>query len=238
MIYTLIAAFLLLWGLFIFKVVTDKRLEGFFYKGFSSFLFVSIAVYGAYHFLIQPNVASFNMVMLTKYFTLILFIILGLVAGLIGDLFLEVQYFYDKKKYYTIHQGMIIFLIGHVLYIIGLISFVKFNIAALVIGLVMTIVVYVGGKIMKLQMGKLAPMTYLYTFVIFTMVGFAIIQASELSFNLYSIYFMVGAILFGLSDLLLAPIYFKDEKSKFFVVSNLATYYLGQLLIALSIFFL
>ena len=46
------------------------------------------------------------------------------------------------------------------------------------------------------------------------------------------------AILFGISDLLLAPIYFKDEKSKFFVVSNLATYYLGQFLIALSIFFL
>ncbi len=238
MIYALIAAFLLLWGLFIFKVVTDKRLEGFFYKGFSSFLFVAIAVYGAYHFLNEPNVGSFNMLMLNNYFTLILFIILGLVAGLIGDLFLEVQYFYDKKKNYTIHQGMIIFLIGHVLYIVGLISFVKFNIAALVIGLVMTIVVYVGGLVMKLQMGKLAPMTYLYTFVIFTMVGFATLQAGVMFFNPYSIYFMVGAILFGISDLLLAPIYFKDEKSKFFVVSNLATYYLGQLLIALSIFFL
>jgi hypothetical protein len=49
--------------------------------------------------------------------------------------------------------------------------------------------------------------------------------------------FMIGAILFGVSDLLLAPIYFKAEKSKLFVVGNLSTYYLGQLFIALSIMF-
>lgn len=238
MIYGLIAAFLLLWGLFIYKVVTDKRLEGFFYKGFSSFLFIAVAVYSSYEYFSLTDGMLFSLLTHTKYVTLILCIILGLVAGLIGDLFLEVQYFHDKQKNYTIHQGMIIFLIGHVLYIIGLVSFIKFNLIALVIGLVMTVVVYAGGKVMKLQMGKLATMTYIYTFVIFTMVGFAIIQASELSFNLYSISFMVGAILFGISDLVLAPIYFKDEKSKFFVVLNLSTYYLGQLLIALSIFFL
>jgi hypothetical protein len=91
---------------------------------------------------------------------------------------------------------------------------------------------------MKINFGNLWFMTYLYTFIIFTMVGMSINQAIELNLNGFSITFMIGAILFGVSDLLLAPIYFKNETSKLFVIGNLATYYLGQGLIAISIMFL
>jgi uncharacterized membrane protein YhhN len=238
MLFVLIGLFLVSWFVFIYHVVKQKRLEGFFYKGFASFLFTAVAIYGAFHFMTTPASGVSMAIFEFKYARLILLIILGLVAGLIGDLFLEVQYFYDQKKIFTINNGMIIFLIGHLLYIVGIINYTKFNIIALGIGLVMTIVVYLGGKLMDLKMGKLEIMTYIYSFVIFTMVGFSILQAIDLSFNLYSLSFMIGAILFGISDLLLAPIYFKNEKSNMFVISNLATYYLGQLLIALSIFFL
>jgi uncharacterized membrane protein YhhN len=238
MIYFLIGLFVVLWFLFIYHVVKNKRLEGFFYKGFTSFLFIAIALYGAFHFMTTPASGISMAIFEFKYARLILFIILGLVSGLIGDLFLEVQYFFNEKRIFTIKNGMIIFLIGHLLYIVGIINYTKFSIIALGIGLLMTIVVYIGGKLMDLKMGKLEIMTYIYTFVIFTMLGFSILQAIDLSFNLYSLSFMIGAVFFGISDLLLAPIYFKNEKSNLFVVSNLATYYLGQLLIALSIFFL
>jgi uncharacterized membrane protein YhhN len=238
MLFVLIGLFLVSWFAFIYHVVKQKRLEGFFYKGFASFLFTAVAIYGAFHFMTTPASGVSMAIFEFKYARLILLIILGLVAGLIGDLFLEVQYFYDQKKIFTINNGMIIFLIGHLLYIVGIINYTKFSIIALGIGLIMTIVVYLGGKLMDLKMGKLEIMTYIYSFVIFTMVGFSILQAIDLSFNLYSLSFMIGAILFGISDLLLAPIYFKNEKSNMFVISNLATYYLGQLLIALSIFFL
>lgn len=238
MIFVLVGLFLVSWFIFIYHVVTNKRLEGFFYKGFTSFLFIAIALYGAFHFMTTPPSGISMALFEFKYARLILLIILGLVSGLIGDLFLEVQYFFNEKRIFTINNGMIIFLIGHLLYIVGIINFTKFNYIALIIGLVMTGVVYIGGKLMDLKMGKLEVMTYIYTFVIFTMVGFSVLQAIDLSFNLYSLSFMLGAILFGISDLLLAPIYFKDEKSNVFAVSNLATYYLGQLLIALSIFFL
>lgn len=238
MIYVLIGLFIISWGVFIYHVVKHKRLEGFFYKGFASFMFIAIALYSAFHFMTTPASGISLAIFEFKYARLILLVILGLVSGLIGDLFLEVQYFHDQKRIFTIKNGMIIFLIGHLLYIVGMINFTKFNIVALIIGLVMTVVVYLGGKLMDLKMGKLEIMTYIYTFVIFTMVGFSVLQAIDLSFNLYSLSFMIGAILFGISDLLLAPIYFKNETSNLFVVSNLATYYLGQLLIALSIFFL
>ncbi len=101
----------------------------------------------------------------------------------------------------------------------------------------MVLVVYVGSKLMKIDFKSLAIMSYIYTFIIFTMVGLSVIvYINDLSQA--SLIFMIGALLFGISDLLLAPIYFKEEKSKLFVVGNLGTYYLGQLLIALSIIFI
>ena len=133
---------------------------------------------------------------------------------------------------------MVIFLIGHIFYILGLSAFIGFNYLALIIGLVMTAVVYIGSKIMDIHFGQLRILTYIYTFVIFTMVSLSIMQAFGLSFDLYSISFMIGAILFGISDLLLAPIYFKGERKNLFIVGNLATYYLGQLGIALAFLFL
>ncbi len=238
MIYGLIVLFLLMWGLFIYNIIKNRRLEGFFYKGFTSLSFIAIGVYGIYHYVSYPSVGFQILLFDFKYLILFLCIILGLVSGLVGDLFLEVQYFYFEKREYTIKKGMIAFGIGHFFYITGMSYFIGFNYYALLIGALMTLVVYLGGKIMKLEMKKLEVMTYIYTFIIFVMVGLAVLQAFKLDFNGYSLSFMIGALFFGLSDLILAPIYFKNEKSHIFTVANLATYYLGQVLIALSILFL
>ena len=80
---------------------------------------------------------------------------------------------------------------------------------------------------MKLEMGKLEIMTYVYTFIIFVMVGLAVLQAFKLNFNGYSLSFMIGALFFGLSDLILAPIYFKNEK-KPYVYSSKPCYLLSR----------
>jgi hypothetical protein len=70
------------------------------------------------------------------------------------------------------------------------------------------------------------------------MVGQSLFLAIDSQFSLFSVVLMSGALLFGISDLLLAPIYFKGEKRVSFVIANLATYYLAQLLIAISILFI
>jgi len=238
MIYLLIAVFVLMWSLFIYHAINDKRLEGFFFKGFTSLLFLIVFGYSVFQFITDTGFAPINLILEFRYVYLVIFMMLGLVSGLVGDLFLEVQWFYHQRRNYMIKQGMVIFLIGHVFYIFAINAFVGFSYISLIVGLVMTSVVYLGSKVMKLDFQNLKVMTYIYTFVIFTMVGMAVYQAFELSFNLYSISFMVGAILFGISDLLLAPIYFKENTSKAFVVANLGTYYMAQLLIALSIMFL
>ena len=102
----------------------------------------------------------------------------------------------------------------------------------------MTGVVYFGSKMMKLEMGKLTILSYVYSFVIFTMIGQAIMSAFTAGFLPSMTVFMIGAILFGISDLFLAPLYFGKKENNTMVVLNLSTYYLGQLLIAMSIFFL
>ncbi len=239
----LIALFVISWSLFIFFVVKNKRFLGFYFKGLTSFLFVSTFAYGVYRYFVLENIFSFPSLDTTTLsiseITFAILIFIGLVAGLIGDLFLEMMHVDKTRDKYTIITfGMIIFLIGHLFYIVGLSIIAEFNYLSLIIGAVMVIVVYIGTKLMKLNMGKVEILSYVYTFVIFTMIGQAIMNGFLFNFNTFSLVFMIGAILFGISDLLLAPLYFGGKTSNVFVVSNLGTYYVGQLLIALAIYFL
>lgn len=233
MIYLILALFLLSWSLFIFKIKRGKRLDGFFLKGITSFAFVFLFAYGVYDYFVVAGHQVTESVLI-----LMIAVGLGLVLGLIGDLFLEVQYFHENQKIRQIRYGMLVFSFVHVFYILGITEMVSFNYFSLLIGTIMTLIVYVGSKFMNIDFGRLKLMSLTYTFFIFTMVGMTVFQAIDLAFNAYSLSFMIGAILFGISDLLLAPIYFKQETSDLFVIGNLGTYYLGQIFIALAIFFL
>lgn len=238
MIYILAAVFLLMWSLFIITIIRNKRLNGFYFKGMSSLMFIAIFAYGVFSFINKYGNEFTGIFLEREEVFHFLLIGMGLVAGLLGDLFLEVQYFYPEQKHYQILNGMIAFSVGHLFYISAIWIMVGARFWSIILGIVMMGVIYFGSKLMKINFGNLWFMTYLYTFIIFTMVGMSIHQAMELSFNGFSVTFMIGAILFGISDLLLAPIYFKNETSKLFVIGNLATYYLGQGLIAISIMFL
>jgi uncharacterized membrane protein YhhN len=129
-------------------------------------------------------------------------------------------------------------LIGHCFYISALSISIGFNYWSLLVGIIMVVIIYFGSKLMNINFKNLAAMTYIYTFVIFTMVGMSVFQAIELGFNNQSTLFFIGALLFGISDLVLAPIYFQNQTGKFFTIANLSTYYFGQALIALSIMFI
>ncbi len=230
--YVLIVLFVLLWSSFIYVVLKNKRLLGFYLKGLTSFGFILVFAFGFYILSIRNSADSKEML-----FSLLIFV--GLVAGLIGDLFLELMHVDKTKNRVTIIAfGTLIFMIGHFFYISGLIVLEGFNYVSLLIGLGMTGVVFIGSKVMKLNMGKLTVISYIYSFVIFTMIGLAITSAFSASFSTAMTLFMIGAISFGLSDLFLAPLYFSAEEKNIMVVLNLGTYYLGQLFIALTLYFL
>ncbi len=232
----LVILFILIWSAYIYCVIKDKRLVGFYLKGLTSFAFILVFALGFYdHFILDSSTLTF--VWDDMHFAI--FIMIGLVAGLIGDLFLELMHV-DKRQSMPIMIGFgtVIFMIGHFFYIAGLIEIASFSYISLIIGAVMTLVTYFGGKAMKLNMGKIEILMYVYSFVIFTMIGQAIMNGFNLGFNTFSVVFMIGAVLFGISDLFLAPLYFGGEKRKSIIVTNLATYYFAQLLIAMAIYFL
>jgi hypothetical protein len=70
------------------------------------------------------------------------------------------------------------------------------------------------------------------------MVVQAIVAGNIDGFSSFSILFIIGAILFAISDLILAPIYYKNDRRNIMIILNLVTYYAAQIMIASSIYFL
>ncbi|MBU1140940.1 MAG: hypothetical protein KKG64_00290, partial [Firmicutes bacterium] len=77
-----------------------------------------------------------------------------------------------------------------------------------------------------------------YTFIMFMLVGQALGYAISVEFSVFSVLILSGAILFSISDLLLAPIYYQGNKKKIMIALNFASYYAAQLLIAYSILYI
>jgi len=196
-------------------------------KGFASLSFISVfaaSIFGRVQF-IDKSVVSF--------------VLLGLVAGLMGDLYLALRPLRPKAENEKIILGGIIcFSTGHVFYIIALLSLSGFHWISIPISIVMTAIVIIGSKVMKFQMGIAKYPTYFYSLLIFLMIGQTIGHGIATEFGGFEILMVVGAILFGVSDLILAPIYYQGKDTKLLITLNLVTYYAAQILIAASIYFL
>ena len=179
-----------------------------------------------------------------------LFVIIGLLFGLFGDIWLDLKYVYpDDNDIYTF-AGFFTFLFQHVLVIAGLMmnyadwksgKGIAFAIAPVVLGLAAgALNVLFLEKPMKLNYGKFKAVSGGY--------GGILIANTLLSGSL-AIYYgwqnmtlnllFIGLIFFLISDLILSGTYFGEGKNRpVDVVTNHVTYYVGQFLIALSLLYL
>lgn len=165
-------------------------------------------------------------------------VILGLAAGMIGDIVLALRPLRPKEEDKTIIvMGIIAFSLGHIFYLLGLNTAEPFHWISFGFGLIAAILIFIASIMMKFNMGIAKYPSYFYAFLIFTMIGQSLILTGSYANNEAYILFMIGAILFGVSDLVLAPIYYAGSKSKLMVALNLTTYYGAQILIALSLFY-
>lgn len=170
---------------------------------------------------------------------ILLLFLLGLVAGLIGDIVLGLRPLRPKaENEKLILSGMISFSTGHVFYYVALLLMYQFSVYAILIAAVMTVVIHFGGKILKLEFGRLHVASLAYTLIVFLVFGQALVNAIASGFTVVSTLMVLGAFLFALSDLILAQIYFGGKTAKLFIATNLGTYYAAQLLLAFSLFFL
>ena len=226
MIYIVLSLSVLLVVNFILFELYQKPLYAFMTKGLASFSFILIFVYAV----LDQDVPRLTMISL--------FILLGLVSGLLGDLFLALRTLREKEEnYQIINSGILCFSVGHIFYLAALLMLSNIHYLAFIVSFVMTLIVVVGSKVLKFDMKISKYPSYFYSILIFLMIGQALGYYLWFS-STFGLMILIGAILFGISDLILAPIYFKNDQRKFVIVLNLSTYYLAQILIAFSIYFL
>lgn len=175
-----------------------------------------------------------------------LFVVIGLLFGLLGDIWLDLKFVYkDENDIYTF-SGFYAFAVGHVLFIIGLLSnYADFSqIGYIIIPIIVAAVVGVGNvflaPVMKLNYGKYKRITMIYGSILFGMTLLSGSLALMYSFTEMTLNFMfVGGIFFMVSDLILSGTYFGEGKDRpIDIITNHATYYVAQFIIASSLLFL
>ena len=200
-------------------------------KTLTSFCFIVVAAIGLYH---------------KGFHVLSIFFMVGLVSGLLGDIFLGLKHVYKEADDLFTYAGFIAFMVGHVLYITGM--FLEFYsgqsplyiILPLLIGILIGGCVPIIGKVMHLKLGRFLVISIVYGSLLFSMCLVSLSLNIMTGFKSVTLIMLfIGGVLFTISDIILSKTYFGHNKEKVSdLVSNSLTYYIAQYLIAFSIFFL
>jgi uncharacterized membrane protein YhhN len=228
----------LLVALFIVFELRHQPVLALFLKGLASFGFIAVMV----------SVVSSKMLLegetvrngFLPYLPIAFLLLLGLVAGLLGDLYLALRPLRSKiQEPNIILGGVAAFSVGHLFYFVALLILGTFSFWAVVFSFGFSVLIYLSAIWMKLNWEKSKIPCMVYSFLIFLMIGQAFANAVQTGFQTVSTLMFAGAVLFGISDLILSQIYFKGQNdNKGFIIANLSTYYLAQLLLALSLMFI
>ena len=168
------------------------------------------------------------------------FIILGLVFGLLGDIWLDLKYVFPSYDRIFTYAGFSVFGIGHVLYCTGLLMQYgtgRYLIGSFILAAVTAGAVLLMEKMMKLSYGKMKPVVIIYSFLLFSTVfisgGLLYVKREPALWFIF-----IGSAFFAISDLILSGTYFGNGKKRpIDIISNYLFYYIGQFLIAYGLTF-
>ncbi len=164
-------------------------------------------------------------------------VLIGLFLGGIGDVFLNLRFVFEKIGQKIFLVGIAAFLAGHVLYLAALIPRSENLLVCIIIGVIVAaaILAYIF-KTMEVKLAfKIFGIFYIGAVVLMTAVAIGnLIACPTIARWLYAI----GAVLFTVSDVVLIFNTFGSETKFSLRITNLSLYYLGQLLIANSLFFI
>ena len=180
-------------------------------------------------------------------------IVIGMMFGVLGDIWLDLKYVQKEHEEAYTFAGMITFLIGHLFYIAGILSvypeFVPWQICLAVFSAVgVTVLTRILGRNKEYNYGKVNGLVFVYSIVTMLIVTLCLnarncfvflpmLQGADAPEYFWKFVLMTAAtVLFALSDLVLSYIYFlKDGNTSKNVVINHSLYYVAQLILALSI---
>lgn len=175
-----------------------------------------------------------------------LMILMGLVFGLMGDIWLDLKWVYHEDNDTYTFAGFGSFIIGHIMFISAVIyNYADFSkliyiIIPVIVSLIASIGMFILEKPMKMHYGRFKAITVIYTFIVAFMAflcgGLAWMNHFEIA-NLNMMF--AGGIFFAVSDLILSGTYFGTGKRRpIDIITNHGTYYAAQFLIASSLVFL
>lgn len=172
--------------------------------------------------------------------SLAVLILVGLILGMVGDIFLNMRNLYQgatSNKVFAI--GILAFLSGHFLYISFLIKQAS---SKVLIANILTIILAIIA-IPPLMKRITAPSKglkifgYVYLTIVIAMFSCSVALMVAAGMSKLTIVFLLGAFLFLISDFIM--IYYSfGKKIKPLRAMNLIAYYVGQLLIATCILFI
>lgn len=213
---------IILQGIFITVEHKEKYIAADILKGCAAFMFVAIG------FMNYINVTndSFGRK-----------ILIGLIFGMIGDILLNLRFVLKENGQKVFLMGILAFLIGHILYLAALVPFTSALVIDIVIGAILAaaLLTYIF-KTMDVKIAfKIFGVFYLGAVIIMTVmaVHIAIVTGSA-----HDIIYAIGAVLFTASDIVLIFNTFSGTTKFSLRITNLSLYYIGQLLIAGSLFVL
>ncbi len=213
----------------IFLVVRVKKggLPGVISKAIASVLFIATACAA--------------LVMNLQEYTYGLLIVLGLVCGLLGDIWLDLKYAYPQDNDTYLYAGFYSFFTGHIFFITAIFLSYKWTPWTMAISILTALAGAAGAtlmeKPMKLSYGKFRPTCFIYGFILMLTASSSIVAALVTGEKAW-IVMSIGGVLFLLSDLVLSGTYFGEGKNTpAHVVANHVLYYAAQFVIASSIIF-
>ncbi len=170
-----------------------------------------------------------------------LLIIIGLVCGLLGDIWLDLKYMYIQDRDMYLYAGFYSFFAGHLFFLAAIVTHYNWTAVTLVLSIVPALIgaaaTIAMEKPMKLIYGKFKPTCFIYGFILMAVAASSIV-AAVLTGETVWIVMSIGGILFLLSDFFLSGTYFGEGKNTpVYVLVNHALYYAAQFVIASSVLF-
>lgn len=161
-------------------------------------------------------------------------VVAGLVFGLLGDVCLNLRFVMEKAGQKVFLAGIAAFLVGHILYLAALIPLAAKVWVWLISGTLVAaaLLYWILTSVEAEKAFKAFGVVYIGAVVLMTAVAIGVFVTRHTTGSLL---YMVGAILFTLSDIILIFNTFTKDGRAWMRPANLLLYYLGQLFIALSI---
>lgn len=161
-------------------------------------------------------------------------IIIGLILGCIADILLNLRYVFKTKGQLVFLVGILVFLAGHILYLLALTSRVSSYYIGLGIGIGLTVITmsYILKIVTAKPAFKIFGVFYVASVMLMTCVAW---QNVITNYSSGALLFATGAIFFLISDIVLILNTFTSKTRFSLRITNISLYYIGQLMIALSL---